>query len=284
MKAFTLAKRGKKVLRSAVSCFLVASLVLIAGCGAAASSGEDKDSSGTPVSSGEGAPSGDKILKFGSDIAYAPFEFMDEKDNATGFDIELATAVAEDMGYKAEFEAAAFDGLLTSLDSGKYDAVISAMTITEERAQAVLFSEPYFKTLQYIAYKTNAPYKTLEELKGKRVGVQVSTTGMYAAEDAGITPRSYETTPDALNDLINGGVDAVVADAPVVLWFIKQNPGNNIECASAATADEFYGVAFKKTNTELADKFNASLQKLIDNGKYDEIYKKWFNEDPPKLK
>ncbi len=267
----SLFKMGKvrSIGRLAVTGLLAASLLVLSGCGASSDANGDQSA---------------KVLKFGSDIAYAPFEFMEDgTNNPAGFDIELATAVAEDMGYKAQFETAAFDGLIASLQSGTYDAVISAMTITDKRAEEVLFSDRYFKATQYIAFKKGASFKSLDDLKGKKIGVQLNTTGQEAVEKAGMETHKYDTTPDALSDLVNGGVDAVVADSPVVLYFIKQNSNANIEWAPANTPDEFYGVAFKKDNTEIANKFNTSLQKLIDNGKYKEIYKKWFNEDPPSL-
>ncbi|MPN11973.1 hypothetical protein SDC9_159282 [bioreactor metagenome] len=99
----------------------------------------------------------------------------------------------------------------------------------------------------------------------------------------GITPQKYDTAPDALNDLINGGVEAAVIDSPVVAYFIKQNPSKNIVTVSGNFDKEYYGIAVKKDNKELADKINTSLKKLIDNNKYNEIYKKWFNTDAPKL-
>ena len=187
------------------------------------------------------------------------------------------------MGYEVQFETASFDGLITSVQNGIYDAVISAMTITEERQKQVLFSDPYFISEQYIAFKEGADIKSLDALKDKKVGVQLGTTGMFAVEDAGMNPSKYDLIVDAINDLLNGGIDEVVADSPVLLTFIKENPDKKIECIPAETADEYYGVAFDKNNTELANAFNASLQKLIDNGEYAEIYKKWFNEDPPKF-
>jgi polar amino acid transport system substrate-binding protein len=131
----------KKGLRVALIMMLIVSLIAVAGC-----------SSKAPAPAPAPAPSGGgdqpKVLKVVSDIAYAPFEFFDEKHQATGFDIDLMNAIAADLGYKAEFETSAFDGLIPSLQAGKYDCVISAMTITPERAKSVKFSEPYFKAVQ----------------------------------------------------------------------------------------------------------------------------------------
>lgn len=251
---------------------LTLSLLALTGCGSA--------SAPTPATP---APV-EKILKVGSDIAYAPFEFMDEKQQATGFDIELIQALGADMGYtKVNIETSAFDGLILALQAGKYDAVISAMTITEDRAKGVLFSDKYFLSGQYIAMKKGANFKKLEDLKGKKIGVQLNTTGQYAVEAKGMETKKYDTTPDALNTLLTGGVDAVVADSPVVLWFQAQNPTAQIESVDADSGKEYYGIAMKLGNTELAGKMNASLKKLIDNGKYNDIFKKWFKKDAPSI-
>jgi len=268
----------KKGLRILLIVMLILSLVAVAGC-----------SSKTPAPAPAPAPAGDKpaeqpkVLKVGSDIAYAPFEYFDEKQKATGFDIDLMTAIAEDMGYKVTFETSTFDGLIPSLQAGKYDAVISAMTITAERAKAVKFSDPYFSAVQYIAYKKGQKFEKIADLKGKKIGVQLNTTGQFACEEAGLKPQKYDTTPDALNALLIGGVDVVVADNQPVLSFIEANKATNIECVTADTADEFYGIAMKLDNTELASKVNATLKKFKENGKYGEIYKKWFKGEVPKF-
>jgi len=257
----------KKGLYITMVIMLIVSLVAVTGC-----------SNNAPAPGGE-----EKILKVGSDIAYAPFEYFDEKQEATGFDIDLMTAIAEDMGYKAEFETAAFDGLIPSLQAGKYDAVISAMTITEERGEVVKFSDPYFSAVQYIAFKKGEKYEKIADLEGKKIGVQLNTTGQFAVEDAGLTTQKFDTTPDALNALLIGGVDVVVADNQPVLSFIEANQASDIECVTADTEDEFYGIAMQLENTELAEKINATLKKFKENGKYAEIYSKWFKGEVPKF-
>ena len=266
----------KSKFRFVLTGLLSLSLLTLAGCGST--------STPTPTPTTPAPAAADKVLKVGSDIAYAPFEFMDEKQQPTGFDIELIQALGADMGYsKVNLETTAFDGLIPALQAGKYDAVISAMTITDDRSKNVLFSDKYFKTVQYIAMKKGTDFKKLADLQGKKVGVQLNTTGQFAVEKLGMTPKKYDTTPDALNDLLNGGLDAVVADAPVVLWFQAQNPTAQINSVEADSDQEYYGIAMKLGNKELSDKMNASLKKFIDNGKYNEIYKKWFKKDAPKF-
>ncbi|MDR3540742.1 MAG: basic amino acid ABC transporter substrate-binding protein [Desulfosporosinus sp.] len=263
----------KPKFRLVLAGLLSLSLLTLAGCG----------SSSAPAPTTPAPAPVEKVLKVGSDITYAPFEFMDDKQQPTGFDVELINALGKDMGYQVKLETAAFDGLIPALQAGKYDAVISAMTITDDRAKSVTFSDKYFKSGQYIAMKKGANFKTLEDLKGKKVGVQLNTTGQFAVEKLGMTPKKYDTTPDAINDLLNGGVDAVVADAPVVLWFQAQNPSAQIESVDADSGVEYYGIGMKLGNTDLASKMDASLKKLMDNGQYNVIYKKWFKKDAPKF-
>lgn len=255
---------------------LMVSLLALAGCGTTASTA-------STASGGSSASGGEKTLKVGSDIAYAPFEFMDQNQKPVGFDIDLMNAIGKDMGYQVKFKTSPFDGLNLSLASGEYDAVISAMTITPDRAKVVLFSDKYFLATQYIAVKKDSSIKSANDLKGKRVGVQASTTGQFAMEKLGIDPKKYDTTPDALTDLVNGGLDAVVADSPVILYFINKNPNANVVAIQGDFPKEYYGIAMNKNNTALATKINASLKKLISDGEYAAIYKKWFNAAPPSL-
>lgn len=264
----------KKSLRNGIMAVVMMGLLALTGCGG--------QSQTPPANTGSNAGA-EKILKIGSAIEYAPFEFMDEKQNPTGFDVDLMNEIGKDMGYKVEFESSSFDGLVAAIGQGKYDAVISAMTITDERAKSVLFSEPYFESAQVIAVKKGSDIKSEQDLKGKKVGVQQATTGQDAVESLGVDPKKFETIGDAINDMMIGGSDAVVADTPTLYYFIKQNPNMDIEVVSSAFPKEYFGIAFKLDNKELADQVNASLKKLMDNGTYNDVYKKWFNEDAPKF-
>ena len=267
----------KSKVRFVLAGLLSLSLLTLAGCGSASTPAPEAD---------DPAPDEkvERVLRVGSEISYAPFEFMDEQQQPTGFDMELIQALGEDMGYtEVDIETASFDGLIPALQLGKYDAVISAMTIREDRAESVLFSDEYFLSRQYIAMKKGADIKSMDDLEGKKIGVQLNTTGQFAVEDHGMETMKYDILPNAMNALISGGVDAVVADSPTILWFQAQNPEAEIESINANTGDEFYGIAMKLGNTELADEMNASLKKLMDNGTYNEIYKKWFNEDAPEF-
>ncbi len=263
-------------MKKLVAVLSVLTLLALAGCG-----GSKQTSSTTAATPAQG-----KVLKVGSEITYAPFEFVDDKTNTpSGFDVELIKQIAKEEGFTdVKIENIAWDGLIPSLNSGKIDLVVAAMTITEERQQAALFSKPYFQSTQYIAVKQGSTLKTSADLTGKKVGVQTNTTGQMVCEKAGVSQiKKFDTIPDALNALKIGAVDAVVADSPVVLWFIKQNPDANITAISGNFTKEYFGMAMKSGNQELAAKINDGLQKVKQNGTYNLLYKKYFNVDAPQF-
>ncbi|WP_019851482.1 basic amino acid ABC transporter substrate-binding protein [Desulfitobacterium sp. PCE1] len=268
----------KKNVRHGIIAVVMMGLLALTGCGGNQSQPPANNGANNGANAGE-----EKVLKIGSAIEYAPFEFMDKKQNPTGFDIDLMNEIGKDMGYTVKFESSSFDGLVTAVGQGKYDAAISAMTITDERAKSVLFSDPYFESAQIIAVKKGSAIKSEQDLIGKKVGVQQGTTGQDVVIEFGIDPKKFETIGDAINDMMIGGSDAVVADFPIFQYFIEQNPNMDIEVLPSNFPKEYFGIAFKLDNKELADQVNASLKKLMDSGRYNEIYKSWFNEDAPKF-
>ena len=263
--------------------FMVSLLVLglsftLAGCGGQANTSTEGEKKADATSS---APAITKIV-VGSEAAYAPFEFVDVKTGeVVGFDAELIKAIGEAVGLEVEIKNTAWKGLIPGLEAGTLDAVISAMTITDERKKSSDFSDPYFTAYQYFAVKEDSTIKIDTDLVGKKVGVQTNTTGHYAAQkikgmkDSDI--KKFDTTPLALIELQNGKVEAVVADSPVVLEFINKNPDAKIVAVDPKLpGKDEYGIAVKKGNTELLSKINEGLKKVKESGKYDEIYTKYF--------
>jgi len=175
-----------------------------------------------------------------------------------------------------------WDGLFPALESGDINCIISSMTITPEREEIVDFSEPYFEATQIIAVKEGSDIKGLEDLVGRPVGVQQNTTGHYAVEKIeGMDEKDikkFPYTPDALINLTNGLVEAVVADAPVVFNYIKHNPDAGLTTVTDDFEKEYYGIAVKQGNEELLAKINEGLAKVKEDGTYDKIYKKYFGE------
>lgn len=231
------------------------------------------------LSMGVAGQAAKQVLRVGSDVTYAPFEFADAKTGEfKGFDIDLIKAVGKTLGMEVEIKNTAWDGIIPGLINGNYDVLISAMTITDERALAVNFSDPYFTAGQVIVVrKDNNSIKEPKDLKGKVVAVQINTTGDYAAQKVeGVAKISrFNTTPEALQEVVNGAAEAAVIDLPVAKTFMVENPGK-VKMTGPAFTVEYYGIAVKKGNEELLKKVNKALATLKANGTYDKIYEKWF--------
>jgi ABC-type amino acid transport substrate-binding protein len=250
---------------------LLAIAAFAAGCGSS-----DSTTGGTEASSGGG-----EALAVGSDIPYPPFE-QGKSGNYTGFDIELMEAIGEKIGRTPEFQDTSFETIFRDVAQGKFEAVISAATITEEREKAVAFSDPYYLSEQAILVKEGSDITGLDDLSGKTVGAQQGTTGLELGKEKAEAGelRPYPEGPDAVNALKSGTVEAVIIDAPVAQNAVEKSGG--VEIAEKVPTEESYGIALAKDNTELLDEINSGLEEVISDGTYTTIYKKWFHLEPPK--
>lgn len=223
-------------------------------------------------------------LKVATEPAFPPFESQGSGGELIGFDIDLMKAIGEQAGVEITFESLPFDGIIPALQSGTVDAAISAMTITEERAQTVSFSRPYFKAGLAIAVREDSPEITsMDDLKDKKIAVQIGTTGATkAAEIPGAKISTFDSAPLALQELANGNVDAVINDAPVTLDAIASGNITGLKVVGQLLTEEFYGIALPKDSPNVAV-INDALNELIASGKYAEIYQKWFKAEPPEL-
>lgn len=233
---------------------------------------------------GSNTTNNDKVWRVGTDATYAPFGFKEKNTGKLdGFDIDIITAIAKEEGAEVDIQNLNFDALLPALQSNTLDIAISDMTISEERARSVDFSNPYYIAGSGLVVNTdNTNITSFKDLEGKRIGVSIGSTG---AEVAGKIPnadvRQFNLIIDAFLELQNRGVDVVINDTPVNEFYVA-NKGRGI----AKVVGEDYdaaplGIAVKKGNTELLDKINSGLSKIKENGKYREIYKKWFGKEPP---
>ena len=254
---------------------VLALAVAVAGCGGGEKA---KETSGE----GEKQAATDTNLVFGSDTSYAPFESYDANGKLVGFDVDLIDAINQVSGLNIEMKTYDFKGLIPALETATIDGAISAMTITDERKQKVNFTVPYYKSGLATAVKAdNQDIKSFDDLDGKRIGVQTGTTGEIEANkvpNAKVT--SYDTIDGAFMDLTNGAIDAVVNDFPVTAYYIAQG-NDQVKMVGDLKTSEYYGIAIPKQKPEVLEKVNAALKTLKENGKYAEIYKKWFSVDPP---
>jgi polar amino acid transport system substrate-binding protein len=247
---------------------LIAVLVLLAVV--SCTKNEDKGMSG----------SGKKKLIIASDATWPPMEMIDENKNIIGFDVDLIKAAAERGGFEVEIRNTAWDGIFAGLAAGEYDAVISSVTITEDRKKQMDFSIPYINAGQIIIVRseTNGVSK-LADLSGKSVGAQIGTTGdIEVTKYADIDRKTYDEIGLAVEDLANERIDAVVCDTPVAANYVLQTEKykGKLKIVGEPFTDEYYGVAVQKGNKEVLDLINTGLQAVLDEGLNKELEKKWL--------
>ncbi len=222
------------------------------------------------------------VLKVGSDITYPPFEVM-EAGKPAGFDVEMAQEIAKALGVKLEYVNTAWDGIFAALKAGKFDMLLSGISITEERMKSfdLVFSEPYFLSGQGVGVRVgDARIRNAADLKGKVVGVQINTTGQVATEKVGGVKeiKKYEQLPEAYADLKAKRVDAVVADYPVIVANAKAD-GKFVPVKGLQLGEpEKLGIPVRKEDADLLTVVNKVIADLKQSGRYDRMRKKWFGE------
>lgn len=216
------------------------------------------------------------VLKVGTSADFPPFEYQDEKTGAyLGFDIDLIQAVGAAADMEVQIVNTAWDGLIPGLLTGNYDCIVSAMTITDERLKAVAFSDPYFSAGQVIVTRADdSSIQTVEDLEGKKISVQIGTTGDLAASDIkGATVKRFNLAPDAIQEVRNGSVPACIIDLAVAAEIATEY--DDIKFGEPFTM-EYYGIAMRQNNTDLIKKINRALASVKASGEYDKIYANWF--------
>jgi ABC-type amino acid transport substrate-binding protein len=220
------------------------------------------------------------VIKIGTNAEYPPFESVDDSGNIIGFDVDLMSAISKAAGFEVEYVNTRWDGIFVALASGEFDAVISAATITEERAQTVDFSDSYFNAGQMIAVKEGSDIKAPADLDGKRVGVQLGTTGdIWTTENTQAEVVRYDEITLAFQALAQGDVDAVVNDGPTSAEIARANPEMGVVLVGEPFTDELYGVAVRKDRPEVLAAINKGLAAVKASGEYDTIYNKWFGTE-----
>ena len=215
-----------------------------------------------------------------TDATWPPMEMVDENKEIVGFDIDLMEAAAEKGGFTVEFQNTAWDGIFAGLAAGVYDAVISSVTITEERKKTMDFSVPYINAGQILILpQATSGVDELADLKGKSVGAQIGTTGSFEVEKiSGVELLTYDEIGLAFEDLANGRIDAVVADTPVAADYALMNPNykGRLKIVGEPFTDEYYGVAVKKDNKEILDAINKGLNAILNTDTYKKIENEWL--------
>jgi len=233
----------------------------------------------TTAPTGQSLAAAGKTYKVGTNAEYPPFEFVDDSGKIVGFDLDILDAISQKTGVKFEIVNTRWDGIFVALQSGEFDAVASAATITDERSQIVNFSDPYFNAGQMIAVRVEDKDKItkVSDLDGKKVGVQLGTTGdIWLTANTKAEVFRYDEITLAFQALANHDIDAVFNDGPVSADIIRSNPEMNVTLVGDPVTDEFYGIAINKNKPELLEAINVGLAAIRADGTYDQIYEKWF--------
>ncbi len=246
--------------------------IILAGCGTAGNSSSESNTN-TNSNAGEDDK---KSLIVATDATYAPMEYMDNKGNIVGIDVDIVNAIAEAAGIEVEYKNYGWEPLFPAVKSGEVDFAVSSITITKERQKEFDFTDPYFKANQLILVPEDSDVTKFKDLKDKRVSAQINTTGhIVVAELLGKTNKNIvatETMPFAITEMINGNADAAVGDNAVIIDYQKNNPNVKLKLIEDPDFEiEYYGLMVKKGNQEIIDLLNEGIKKIKENGKLKEI-------------
>jgi cystine transport system substrate-binding protein len=223
-------------------------------------------------------------LKVALEGTYPPFNYKEKNGELAGYDVDVARLVASKLGLKVEFVSSEWASILAGLAAGKYDVIISQVGINPKREQAFDFSQPYIYSMPQLIVRNNetAVYKSLADLKGKKLGVgQGSVYEQQAKAVAGIEVRSYAAAPDTMSDLASGRIDAALNDSLMSAHLLKISK-LPIKAGAQVGAAERMGIPFKKGNPEFKQALNKVLADAAADGSLKAISVKWFGIDVSK--
>ncbi|RHW34820.1 amino acid ABC transporter substrate-binding protein [Neobacillus notoginsengisoli] len=217
----------------------------------------------------------------GLDDTFPPMEYRNDKNELVGYDIDFAKAIGKELGVEVKYVPSAWDGILPGLGAKRFDIILSSMSVTDERKKQVDFVE-YFGAGQIVAVKAGNPLgiRSVEDLKGKVVGVQLGSTGEAAADSIEDIKevKKYNTNTDVFNDMALGRLDAAVIGEMVGRYYMTTKPGV-FEVVGESFQIQPMGIAVRKDDVELREELEKAVQTLKDNGTLSEISQKWFKAD-----
>ncbi|WP_409342060.1 transporter substrate-binding domain-containing protein [Paenibacillus sp. MBLB4367] len=271
---------------------LVGAIVIaLAGCGSKSNEPADKNAANSPAASAAPSNQLETIkkngkIKIGLMGTYAPYNFLNDKKEVDGFDADVAKQVAKRLGVQAEFITGEFSGLIEGLQKDKYDALISQVTITDDRKKTMDFSSPYIKNSVNIVVKNdNTTIKSLEDFKGKKVGVGLGTNDEKYLRDVALPKvgnfeiATYNDVITSLTDLNVGRIDATINNTFAIKPLVEKN-NFKIKSVGQPIKEDYAGIAIRKNNQELLDALNKAIADMKADGTFKEIFQKWFGVDP----
>ena len=255
-------------LKKLVSVLLVAACVFsLAACG---SKDDSKDS-------GDSKKDSKDTLVMATNAEFPPYEFH-EGDDVVGIDADIARAIGEEMGMEVKIEDMAFDSIIPAVTSGKADFGAAGMTVTEDRKKNVDFTDTYATATQVIIVKEGSDIAGPDDVTGKKIGVQLGTTGdIYADDIEDAEVERYNKGFEAVQALTQDKIDAVVIDGEPAKEFVAEADG--LKILDEAFTEEEYAIAVAKDNDDLLKKMNEALASLKESGKIDEIVAKYISAD-----
>ena len=225
----------------------------------------------------------EKVLKVGVEGTYPPFNFENEAGELTGYDVEVSREIAERIDYKIKFVPTKWSGMFGALEARKFDMIVNQVAITPERKEKYDFTQPYvYSGAQLIVQEGNNEIKSLEDLKGKTVGVGLGSNYEQIVnkfdKNNQIEVKTYEVLLDTLHDVGIGRIDAALNDKLVAGINIKK-AGLDLKLAGKPVEKVKNGIVFRKGNQELLNKVDQALTEMKQDGTLKEISKNWFGVD-----
>jgi arginine/ornithine transport system substrate-binding protein len=268
-------------------------IILVAAIAAMlAACGKKEEPAPAPVAAPVAAPAAPApapeaaVLKIAIDPTYEPFTFKTAEGKPTGFDVDIASALCEQMKRKCEFVEQVWDGMIPGLNAKKYDVIISSMSITDDRMKEVDFTDKYYNTPSRIVLKKSVKFTDAASIKGKKIGVlKGSTQEKYAMGDlkpAGVVVNSYEAQDQVYLDIKSGRLDGTVADfLEVSGGFLSKPEGANYQLVGPDLKMPQYfgygvGIALRKGEDKLKGELNEAIKGIRSNGTYKTLNDKYF--------
>lgn len=211
---------------------------------------------------------------------YPPFNFVNDRNELTGFDVEIGQEISRRIGVTGLPISTAWDGIIAGLLAKKHDLICGSMAITDERLKSIDFSDPYYRSGAQMFVKQGSPIQSVEEMAGKKIGVTLGTTFETWIRDniKDVDIRTYKGDPDIILEVTNGRLDGFVTDRIVGALAIKDK-GAAIQMVGDLLYEEKMGIALRQNNPELKQAINDALQAMKDDGTYQEISMKWLGID-----
>ncbi|AJE04650.1 basic amino acid ABC transporter substrate-binding protein [Geobacter pickeringii] len=228
----------------------------------------------------QAAAAGKRTIAVATDATWPPMEMVDANKKIVGFDIDLMNAIAKEAGLTVEYKNTAWDGIFAGLTGGRYDAIISSVTITDERKKQYDFSDPYIQIGQILVVpKTEARAAKIADLKGKKVGAQIGTTGAFEIKKVqGVELKNYDEIGLAFEDMAAGRISGVVCDEPTAAHYALQKAEykNKFKIVGKSFTSEAYGIVVKKGDKELVALLNKGIKAVQAKKIEDQLRKKWL--------